>query len=99
MSKRSPVPLSELGARIETVTVRGESVRALWFDCPREGCEHHPIMVPFDAVRRHIDGLGGVWEHVSGQAIKDITISPSVRSRCGTCEVHGWVRVGRWHSC
>lgn len=99
-------PLRELEGELTTTDFgAGVVLPCVLFVCPV--CEdRHSHLIPYGPVSEMVvvpDGPSKgrkvlVWKHDSGDSIDDITLSPSYLVR-GACNVHGFVRGGRWSSC
>lgn len=93
--------LRELEGEIRTVkNADGSSVPWVWFNCPV--CGEHLVGVPFSEDGQRVaygTGTSISWKREAGSTIDDLTLSPSILTRSGSCEVHGYVRDGHWVGC
>lgn len=100
---KKKIKLSDLESEIVQLSYPNisEVFDSLFFQCPR--CigtkDSHWVQIPYSKTKTHERNVGPIWTHKSGSTIDDLTLSPSVRSVCGGCHVHGFVRDGDWLDC
>jgi hypothetical protein len=95
--------LRELEGELTTITYgEGVTFPAVMFVCP-VCSDGHSHMIPYTDEPFHEvpDPRGGrqikLWQRTSGTTIDDLTLSPSYL--VPSCNLHGYVRDGRWVPC